>query len=85
VIAHTTPIGYRIVNPIRSFTPGAPSSGTISPVSRVASSADSRSVCTARSISPATSLSVKPLSATMMAVSSSRRASSSSAARDRIW
>ena len=71
VMAQTTPTGTRIVKPMRLVTPGAPSSGTISPRIRLASSAESVNVSVARLTSLAASEIVKPLSETMVLIRSS--------------
>ena len=63
-IAHTTPTGTRSVKARRPSLPRAASTGTVSPVSRSASPADSRSVSHARASSVAASARVKPVSAT---------------------
>ncbi len=64
VIAATTPTGTRMVKARRPSLPGAAATGTSSPAIRTDSSADSRIVATARSISPAASSGVNPVSAT---------------------
>ena len=79
VMAATRPSGTRMAKPIRSAPPGAPSKGTSSPSIRLASSAESVSVWSARAISPSASLTGKPASATSV----SRKAPSRSATRSR--
>lgn len=84
VIAHTTPRGTRIVNPMRSFRPGAADIGTSSPSSRLASSADSRSVSTQRRTSLSPSAAVNPASAVISRSSIALRDATMSAAFVRI-
>ena len=79
VMPHTTPRGTRIVNAMRCACPGAASIGTISPVSRFASSAETMNVWTARSASTFASAIGMPASAVIIAASSARCCSSSDA------
>ena len=72
VIPHTTPRGTRIVKAIRCAWPGAPSIGTISPASRLPSSADTRNVWTARPTSLDASVIGRPPSAVIRDASSAR-------------
>ena len=74
VIAATGPIGNRRTSPRRPSPAGTPSSGTISPSIRVASSAAIRNVLTARSHSSRLSQIALPVSSVMSRASSSRRA-----------
>ena len=84
VIAATTPTGTRMVNASRCSLPGVAATGISWPAMRTASSADSRSVATARVSSVAASAGVNPVSATYSARISSRRSSSSRAASARM-
>ncbi len=73
VIAATGPIGKRRTSPSRPCPAGTPSSGTISPSIRVASSAAIRKVVTARSHSRRLSQIALPVSYVMSRANSSRR------------
>lgn len=75
VIAHTTPSSMRRGKPMRPDWPGVPSIGTNSPPKRRASSADSRSVITARRTSLPASCRVNPASAAKTSSSSLARRS----------
>jgi hypothetical protein len=72
VIPQTTPRGTRIVNAIRCACPGAASIGTISPVSRFASSAAMMKVWTVRPTSIVASAIGIPPSAVISAASAAR-------------
>ncbi len=85
LIATTTPHGTRRVTPNRLPPLGSPSSGTVSPWIRLASSADPMIVSTARRASPRPSAMILPSSVEMSRPSSSFRASMSSAAFFRIF
>ena len=80
VIANTTPHGTRSVNPKRLPVPGAPSSGTTSEPSRLASSAGPMIVSTARDTSTRDSARILPSSSVIVRARSSARSSISRAA-----
>ena len=73
LIAATTPHGTRRVNPSCPVHVGAPSSGTTSPDSRLASSAEPVMVWMARSASPTPSPMILPSSIVMVRPRSSTR------------
>ena len=78
-IAPTIPIGRRRIRPALPSPAGCASIGTVSPVSRRASSAEKVIVCTARSTSmPAVAIGL-PASWAMVRANSSRRSASSAA------
>ena len=83
LIAPTTPIGTRNVNPILPSPLAVASSGTTSPASVRASAAAKRNVSTARSASTRAVLSGLAASAAMIRANSSRRSASRRAAVSR--
>ena len=79
LIPATIPHGTRTVNPSLFFTPGAPSSGIVSPVIRFASSAERAMISDARVDSPVASAKIFPSSRVITSASSSARSTIKSA------